>query len=301
MVFTVKVPRPGSRALSGSMPRLSGRTISAVVAQALPEEFDPGPQEQSPQVSDRAVEAEFVFGRHAATELSVAYAILVPQRQARIVRAGQEGRPPRDERGDLRPGLQRPAEEGRDDRVADRGAARARRAGRSRRPGRVGLRRRGPFRGDAGPPGPGGAAGPGRPGLPGRGAAATPRTGWPASSPTRRCCWRNSPAPGSGWSSSRARAATPRKTSRWCSSRASSPSTRKRSRWPSGTGAARPTAPAPGRSTCCPSPRSATGTSARPTFAAPPTRSSSTRRPWSRSCSAATPTTAPPSPTWPAG
>ena len=38
----------------------------------------------------------------------------------------------------------------------------------------------------------------------------------------------------------------PRKTSCWSSSRASSPSTRKPS-WPSGTGAARPTAPAPGR------------------------------------------------------
>ena len=87
------------------------------------------PQEQFPQVNDRAVETEFVFGRHAATELSVAYAVLAPQRQARIARAGEEGRPPRDERGDLRPGLQCPAEEGRDDRVADRGAARARRAG----------------------------------------------------------------------------------------------------------------------------------------------------------------------------
>ena len=43
-------------------------------------------------MNDRAVEAESVFGRHAATELSVAYAILVPQRRARIVRAGQEGR-----------------------------------------------------------------------------------------------------------------------------------------------------------------------------------------------------------------
>ena len=35
--------------------------------------------------------------------------------------------------------------------------------------------------------------------------------------------------------------------------------------------------------------------------AGPPTRSSSTRRRWSRRCSAATPTTAPRSPTWPAG
>ena len=38
-------------------------------------------------MSDRAVETEFVFGRHAAAELSVAYEILVPQRRARIVRA----------------------------------------------------------------------------------------------------------------------------------------------------------------------------------------------------------------------
>src|ERR1019366_2659509 len=76
-----------------------------------------GPQRASAQVSDRMVEGEYVFGRHAATDLSVAYAILVPPRRARF-RVGQEGRPPRDERGDLRPGLQRPAEEGPDDRVA---------------------------------------------------------------------------------------------------------------------------------------------------------------------------------------
>src|SRR6266700_3565449 len=87
-----------------------------------------GPQRAPAQVNDRVVGTEFVFDRHAATDLSVAYAILVPQRRARIVRAGQEGRPPRDERGDLRPGLQRPAEEGPDDRVADGGAARPRRA-----------------------------------------------------------------------------------------------------------------------------------------------------------------------------
>ena len=51
---------------------------------------------------------------------------------------------------------------------------------------------------------------------------------------------------GSGRSSSRGRAATLRRTSCWSSSRASSPSTRRPS-WPSGTGAARPTGPAPGR------------------------------------------------------
>ena len=57
----------------------------------------------------------------------------------------------------------------------------------------------------------------------------------------------------------------------------------------------------PGRSTCCPAPRSATGTCARRRTPAPATRSSSTRPPWSPSCSAATPTTAPRSPSWPAG
>src|SRR6266702_1481205 len=87
------------------------------------------PQRASAQVNDRAVEAEFVFGRHAAADLSVAYAILVPQRRARI-RAGQEGRPPRDERGDLRPGVFGPAEEGPDDRLADSSAAGPRRAAR---------------------------------------------------------------------------------------------------------------------------------------------------------------------------
>jgi hypothetical protein len=39
------------------------------------------------------VETQFVFDRHAATDLSVAYTILVPQRRARVDRAGQEGRP----------------------------------------------------------------------------------------------------------------------------------------------------------------------------------------------------------------
>ena len=48
-------------------------------------------------MSDRVVETEFVFDRHAATDLSVAYAILVPQRRARIERAGQEGRPQHDQ------------------------------------------------------------------------------------------------------------------------------------------------------------------------------------------------------------
>ena len=43
-------------------------------------------------MNERVVETEFVFDRHAAADLSVAYAILVPQRRARVLRAGQEGR-----------------------------------------------------------------------------------------------------------------------------------------------------------------------------------------------------------------
>jgi hypothetical protein len=41
-------------------------------------------------VNDRLVETEFVFDRHAATDLSVAYAILVPERRVRIAGSGQE-------------------------------------------------------------------------------------------------------------------------------------------------------------------------------------------------------------------
>ena len=78
----------------------------------------------------RRVESEFVFDRHAAADLSVAYAILVPQRQARTRQARKhlEGSSDtHDECGDLRPGLFGPAETGPDDRVADRGAAGVRR------------------------------------------------------------------------------------------------------------------------------------------------------------------------------
>ncbi|HEX3312268.1 MAG TPA: hypothetical protein VHS32_39000 [Streptosporangiaceae bacterium] len=143
-------------------------------------------------MSGRVVETVFVFDRHAATDLSVAYSILVPERAARLIAApgpagppalvaGQEGRLARDQhreqqhdqhqqhtpqcrgkdtgsrrrtqsparegqfeldlelglgwaaaadRRDLRAGVVGATEEGRDDRVADRGAARVR--GRSR-------------------------------------------------------------------------------------------------------------------------------------------------------------------------
>ena len=69
-------------------------------------------------MNELVVETEFVFDRHAATDVSVAYAILVPQRRARIEATGQEGRTRHDQRGDLCPGVFGPAEEGRDDRLA---------------------------------------------------------------------------------------------------------------------------------------------------------------------------------------
>ena len=76
----------------------------------------------------RRIETRFVFDRHAAADLSVAYTILVPQRQARTRRAGPEGRQQsHDDGSDLRPGLLGPPETGPDDRLTDRGATRPRR------------------------------------------------------------------------------------------------------------------------------------------------------------------------------
>ena len=72
------------------------------------------------------METEHVFSRHAAAEMSVAYGILVPQRRARTAAPAAEGGDD-DGSGDLREGLQRPAGEGRDDRLPARRAARARR------------------------------------------------------------------------------------------------------------------------------------------------------------------------------
>ena len=66
------------------------------------------------------VSAEFVFDRHAGADMSLAYAILVPQWQAGTGRASQEGGL-HDQRGDLRSGVVGSAEEGRNDWLPDRG------------------------------------------------------------------------------------------------------------------------------------------------------------------------------------
>jgi hypothetical protein len=50
-------------------------------------------------VSTRTVEAQFVFDRHGAAELSVAYRILVPERRARIGAAAEEVSPADEQRG----------------------------------------------------------------------------------------------------------------------------------------------------------------------------------------------------------
>ena len=125
VVFTVKLPA-SLAARVREHARESGSTISAVVARALTEFLARGHRGTAGAVSERVVETVFVFDRHAATDLSVAYGILVPERRARrsAGRPGRKDRPPHDQRGDLRPGVLGPAEEGRDDRVADRGAAR---------------------------------------------------------------------------------------------------------------------------------------------------------------------------------
>ena len=93
VVFTVKLPARLAAAVREHA-RECGRTISAVCHAGAGGVLGAGPQKPSPQVSDRPVGTESVFGRHAAAESSVAYAILVPQRQARIARPGQEGRGP---------------------------------------------------------------------------------------------------------------------------------------------------------------------------------------------------------------
>ena len=106
-----------------------GATISAVVAAGVGRVPGAGPR-RAVRAGERAGRwrRELVFDRHAAAELSVAYAHSGATAAGPHRRAGQEGGPPHDQRGDLRPGVLGPAEEGRDDRLADRGAARARRA-----------------------------------------------------------------------------------------------------------------------------------------------------------------------------
>ena len=123
-VFTVRLP-VRLAAAAREHARASGRTVSGRRAGAggVPR---PRSREPSAQVREPRVETEHVFSRHAAAEMSVAYGILVPQRRARTAAGAPEGGD-RDGSSDLRAGLQRPAGEGRDDRLPAGGPARARR------------------------------------------------------------------------------------------------------------------------------------------------------------------------------
>ena len=89
VVFTVKLPVQ-LVALVRAHAAGTGRTISSVVVQALEEFLSRGRRAASAQVSDRSVDSEFVFDRHGAAELSVAYRILVPER--RRIDTGEGGR-----------------------------------------------------------------------------------------------------------------------------------------------------------------------------------------------------------------
>lgn len=81
-------------------------------------------------MNERAVKTQWVFHRHAQVELSVVYDILVPQRSARLPRAGheQEAGPCNDDRSDLGQGLLGPAGQGRDDQLPARRGDQPRRA-----------------------------------------------------------------------------------------------------------------------------------------------------------------------------
>jgi len=113
-----------TRGRVGANHLLGGRPVAGGVSCARPSRAS---TQMSTQVSTRAVASEFVFDRHGAAELSVAYRILVPERRLRVGAATEEVSP-HEQRSDLRPGVLCPAEGAADDRLADRGAARPRRA-----------------------------------------------------------------------------------------------------------------------------------------------------------------------------
>jgi hypothetical protein len=137
----VLIPKPGSTerrplAIAAVRDRIVQAAVKIVLepvfeADFLPCSFGFRPRRSAHDALQVLIDEEFVFGRYQSADLSAAYAILVP-RKARISAIDQEGRIPDDQHRDLRPGLQHPVEKGRDDRLADRGAARARREQRVR-------------------------------------------------------------------------------------------------------------------------------------------------------------------------
>ena len=249
-------------------------------------------------MSDRAVEAEFVFGRHAATELSVAYAILAPQRQARIMRpASKDGRPVTSAAIYARVSS---ARQKKDETIGSQTAALREHAAQARLdvPADWVFEDEGSSAA-AGRPGPGGAAGPGRPGLLGRGAVYSPdrlarkfayqallleefaRAGVRVEfvkGPRGETPEDQLLVQFQGIFAEYEKAQLAERYRRGKAYRARTGSVNVLSGAPFGYRYVRKT-----------------------DLCVPPTRSSSARRYWSRRCSAATPTTARPSRTWPAG
>ncbi len=126
-MFTVRLPATLAARVR-QRARESGSTISDLVVQALTEFL--ARVSEVPAVGERpgGRETQFVFDRHAATDVSVAHAILVPQRRARPRRS------PRWSARPARPGNQ-PAQL---DRLPGRPARRPRGLPRPRcRPGRL--------------------------------------------------------------------------------------------------------------------------------------------------------------------
>ena len=132
-----------------------------------------------------------MFDRHAATDLSVAYAISVPQRRARTARAGQEGRPQHDRSMTSAAIYARvsSARQKKDETIGSQTAALRAHAE------QLGLdvpeewvfEDDGPLRRHPGPARRWSGCATWSPGSGWTWCCATRRTGWPASSPTRRC------------------------------------------------------------------------------------------------------------------
>jgi hypothetical protein len=78
-------------------------------------------------VSGRTVASGFVFDRHAAAELSVAYRILVPERRLRLGAVVEEVSPQGEQCDDLCPGVIGSTKGTGDDRLPAGGTARPRR------------------------------------------------------------------------------------------------------------------------------------------------------------------------------
>src|SRR4029453_14950093 len=111
VVFTVKLPGSLAGRGRGHAPPRDAPPLGGGGTSAGPVPAARRPGEAFWHMNGRALELELelecVFDRHAQADLSAAYAILVPQRRARVPAAHPaahaRGGPSDDQRGDLRP------------------------------------------------------------------------------------------------------------------------------------------------------------------------------------------------------